>query len=499
MVKIIFKKIGLIFFGIFLALLILEVTLRIGGFIYDTKQHYGYNTPNKTENTYRILTLGESTTAKGYVKGHSSWPEELEIILNERSKDIKFRVFNEGMAGRYTSDILSKLEDNLDKYNPHMVIAMMGTNDEGLYIKHNKTFGGKLRLLFRDYRVYKLTEYIIEALKYKITNDKGYIREEIDKDAIIEQQYKENQINAANLAALSIKSKIEDKVEEMAKKAIEANPGDYIPYLMLGNLYNELNRLEEGIKMYTKYLEIRQKYDEHAAIQLARLYKRLGKISEAYDILKLVIFSNPDKIEEVIWVGEMYEELNKSDEAIDLFWITIEKNNNNYAAYSELAWYYLNNNMTQEAEEIFDRALKANPYTLSLTYRNVGYIYQRKGQFEKADEMFNRVAELRRDYYDPITLENYHKLYEILNERGIILIAMQYPTLDADGLKDMFRGDEEIIFISNEENFKRVLASSPYEEYFVDRVRGSFGHTTANGSILIAENVADVILNNVIV
>lgn len=88
---------------------------------------------------------------------------------------------------------------------------------------------------------------------------------------------------------------------------------------------------------------------------------------------------------------------------------------------------------------------------------------------------------------------HFRLMFNILNERDIKLVIMQYPTLDVDELKDMFDGSEDIIFISNEENFKEALENGKYEDYFIDHFRSTFGHATLLGNRLIAENVADTI------
>ena len=67
MVKIVIKRrhlqnISLIFLGILLSLVILETALRIGGFILLGLQHHE-NKITDSGGVYRILTLGESTTA----------------------------------------------------------------------------------------------------------------------------------------------------------------------------------------------------------------------------------------------------------------------------------------------------------------------------------------------------------------------------------------------------------------------------------------------------
>ncbi len=71
---------------------------------------------------------------------------------------------------------------------------------------------------------------------------------------------------------------------------------------------------------------------------------------------------------------------------------------------------------------------------------------------------------------------------------------MQYPILDINELKKMFEGNNNIIFVSNEENFKKALETGKYDDYFIDSFAGDFGHCTPKGNKLIAENVADAIL-----
>jgi len=79
----------------------------------------------------------------------------------------------------------------------------------------------------------------------------------------------------------------------------------------------------------------------------------------------------------------------------------------------------------------------------------------------------------------------------------ILFIVMQYPTLPVEQLKKDLKDSlyyDELIFISNEENFKQALQKHKTEEIFTDMFGGSFGHCTELGNTLIAENVAENIL-----
>ena len=51
--------------------------------------------------------------------------------------------------------------------------------------------------------------------------------------------------------------------------------------------------------------------------------------------------------------------------------------------------------------------------------------------------------------------------------------------VSVDDLKKMFSDAEGILFVSNEENFNQMLENKSYENLFVDRNNGDFGHLSA--------------------
>ena len=61
--------------------------------------------------------------------GHSSYPKQLEDILNNLDPGIRFAVINKGIPSANTGMIVSRLEENLNIYQPDMVLVMMGVND----------------------------------------------------------------------------------------------------------------------------------------------------------------------------------------------------------------------------------------------------------------------------------------------------------------------------------------------------------------------------------
>jgi lysophospholipase L1-like esterase len=86
------------------------------------------------------------------------------------------------------------------------------------------------------------------------------------------------------------------------------------------------------------------------------------------------------------------------------------------------------------------------------------------------------------------TAKHYQQLADLLKKKKISLVAMQYPTLSLENLKLNFKDQKEIVFITNEENFKQALARYPFQEIFLDNFRATWGHTTKLGHEIIAKS-----------
>lgn len=99
---------------------------------------------------YRILCLGDSTTAIG---GDSSWPGQLQEVLDAESDETRYVVINGGKTGVDSSDILAALQENLERYRPHLVIVMTGINENGVMMYRH--IPGSDSFFFERSRVFK--------------------------------------------------------------------------------------------------------------------------------------------------------------------------------------------------------------------------------------------------------------------------------------------------------------------------------------------------------
>ena len=290
----------LIIFGLFLCAMLLEAGLRIGEFVFLSLQEYKSRLSIQEKGTYRILCLGESTTA-------NAWPHPLEEILNQQAIGIKFSVVDKGVPGTTLARILSQLEYNLTEYNPDMLIVMAGIHDErgfGIYQDMTYSFFRSCTFL-KNLKVYNLVKFLWIHIVNKTREIR--IHRLLEKDIITtrttnlkrpflfkdqENEYKKaididpKDVDAYLELGLNYEhSGLYDRARDMYKKAIEINRLAFRSYYALGYCYKYLGRYDETEEVIKKAIEIYPK-DDRAYGALAILYIEQGKNKLAGEYFK---------------------------------------------------------------------------------------------------------------------------------------------------------------------------------------------------------------------
>jgi lysophospholipase L1-like esterase len=154
------QAVALVALGVVVGLVLLEGGLRVSGALWLWSRERRNMAALATGADIRVLCVGESTTALG---GESSYPRQLERILNQTGGGRRFSVINVGVPGVTTDVVLARLPQQLDRYEPHVVITMLGIND-GLV-----SDGGLRRLpAFSSLRVVKLVYLAISHVREKL-------------------------------------------------------------------------------------------------------------------------------------------------------------------------------------------------------------------------------------------------------------------------------------------------------------------------------------------
>jgi len=85
----------------------------------------------KAAGSIRLMIVGSSTTFDPYVAGGDSaaWPARLEYWLNRLASHARFEVINAGVPGYTAADDLIRLELELYRYHPDVIVLYEGHND----------------------------------------------------------------------------------------------------------------------------------------------------------------------------------------------------------------------------------------------------------------------------------------------------------------------------------------------------------------------------------
>lgn len=420
--------------GLVFCLITLELSLRIGGFIILSFQEYSNRRAIYQEGAFRVMCIGESTTLLG---GKDSYPSLLETIFNQRKIGIKFSVINEGVGGVNSDYLILRLENNLNRYNPNMVIAMMGSNDQ--YIKYYEGIDGARSKLFKNLKTYKFFRLLWMHIMNK---------------AFLPQHYLNIVFGLKTCYAVEPDcTDLEDKLRRA--EGLGVNNADL--YMELGLCIAKHRRFEEAIELFKKSLEIK-----------------------------------PDNRMAYLFLGACYRDIRKFREAEEVFLKLLSISPMESNVYWALGRCYYEEGKLKESEEILKKASELNPKEEKI-YRALSLICRDIGKDEAAKQYMRKANEVSLGYGQQ-TRRNYLKLKEALDKRGIKLVCVQYPMRSIEPLKSLFDNPRGIIFVDNEKIFKEAVGKTSYKDYFTDMFGGDFGHCTRKGNRLLAENIAQVIM-----
>jgi len=478
------RKIFLIIIGIILSLVSIELTLRAGSFFYTSISEMRNRIGLKRAGVCRVLCIGESTTMGAY-------PRFLELSLNRKSRDVKFKVIDKGMRGTNTSIILNELPEYLKYYRPHFVVAMMGINDISYNLVCEKNN------FIKEMKLYKLLRIIYLHLKKPVARETG-------KEPISGQQLHLD-VNLDHPAR-----PLDNVLEPILK-----NIRDGMDYVQIKNTLNELKVRyphESGIYIELAELELahnkEQDYlkealryaggDKSIYREIILLYLRYGYVAEAENIIIKYLYGKCEG-EEAYWVdlklASIYSRTKRPQEALKLFKKAELMHPESTALLCTSADVMEALGMTKEAEENIHKALVLEPDN-QLTIGKAALFYMNTGNEKLAKEYFNRYEMSRNELCKYITRANYNKVVALVKNANAKMICMEYPMRKLEPLISMLDNDKEILFIDNENTFKQAVKKEGYDAIFVDNFAQVFGHCTNRGNELIAENLSDRILEH---
>jgi len=530
------QKVALVIFGIVLLAMLLEIGLRIGGFVFFALQEHRNRVSMQKEGAYKILCLGESTTALG---GEDSYPSQLEEVLNAHDAGITFSVINKGVGGTTTPRIIDKLPGYLKEYQPDMIVSMMGINDyDDMRIDIN-TLTGKKPTFFQSLRVYKLFSLLNKHIRSKIED----LTSNEELLVSIDQE-----VSGLEVKILGDDSTDPTKYYEggsffrekgdyakagvMFEKFLELSPEDYYSHLDIGWYYKNHGELKEAERVFKAarridpsksnayiglgwtyghswnrpgYLELAEDMFNQAIkrdpkniypyIEAASFYREPAKNEISVKLINKAIKIDPDSIKLYQILGDAYNMLGKDDLLGKMLTKVRSFPPDTKLDYLWLIQHYLERHDFVNVEGVFEEALGKGMVDDKF-YRVMRASFEMQKKYDLAAEYFRKAQDSFLENCNAVTYYSYQRLKDIVFQAGKKLVCMQYPMRSLDTLKALVGNTEDVILVDNQQIFKDAAAQKGHEEYFTDMFAGDFGHCTREGNRLIAESLAKGILNS---
>lgn len=248
----------------------LEISLQAAGLILRTYRER-YQHLNDTAGRYRILALGESTTAD-LLNGESPWPKELQHRLDSDQRTQGITVINEGIPGTDTGATFTRLEALLDRYNPNLVVTMMGVNDVhalGAYAAPPTATQSAIRAL-KSLRTVRLA---LNIRRFLI----GYGQAETET----QPKWTEETGAAKKLLFAGEIAYHQGRLDEavsLLRESASQNPEGFAPLLRLGTIYTEQSQWEKAEAPLKRSFELRPSHVSY--LLLSRTFEALRRTPE---------------------------------------------------------------------------------------------------------------------------------------------------------------------------------------------------------------------------
>lgn len=495
--------------GFLFALLLIEIGLRILGWVYtgnlwdEKKRAHGKET--------RILCLGDSFVYGVGAQRDKCFPRQLEILLGDG-----YKVINLGMGAQNSSGVVERLHQNIEAIRPDIIILLAGVANSWNYWGYQKYLcsnrrksfseaddhcspgfdttvpqesGFKANMIFSATRcqggnwMHSYDEFLQRV--YSLAYDQLYrvrifklvkllyrnVNENKDNQRVRDRLVKCDKLKMENFYDCS-DTEINNAIAEF-KSAIALDPANMTNYQKLGLAYKALRTYDESIKYFKIAIEKNPRMARNYT-ELGLVYEEMGMHKESQHYLKQAIKIDPNEYVAYLILGHTYYRTNNIGKALSSYKKSIEINPDDDNGFIGLMTIY------QESQ---NEIVRSNILAIFKEINGrMGYNNSKASQcmsilspaLENKDTRINQWIE-----------DDMKHIIHMCKQRNIRPILLNYP--ENSGLNPLLRTIAEtnsIDFVDNESVFKGLLLKSKREEYF-----SPDGHCNAWGYAVMAENI----------
>lgn len=459
------------FFGL------LEIGLRVVGSFYiwnynPTLDYFGHpikeefignSYRNESKGVYKILCVGDSYTFGGEEKYETVYPYLLQEKLNEHYKEKNFLVFNGGSCEYNSRQVLVRLPNFIHKYDPDMIIVLVGgTNRFNLALSDLR--GGGFLGFLRSFRIYKMAKII-----------------------------------AMNLDRKFLKLKPKDFYFDKDDFGIDGYEKANSRYVKASEYLNKMSSLVEILPNYTQH-------------QKAWVFCNNKDYSKALEIYKTLSKEQPNDIKIVCDMAHVYYKLENIKKAEEIYNKVYSLNPDSEFVLNRMAYFY-NMLCRQGRPNVYYhlKAIEFDPFYNLHNYHNLllGYRYQSEYDADFIIKFFDKLKEKKPKllnhplfvrYYDFFAnqkqwdskidkwlMSDFKEIEKLCKDKDIELVVQNYPYgyALANRVSKEFAKKYSLVFVDNEKVFSQAIGKGvSLEEFLYDDF-----HCKPKGHSLMAENV----------
>ncbi|MDD3295833.1 MAG: tetratricopeptide repeat protein [Candidatus Omnitrophica bacterium] len=219
------------------------------------------------------------------------------------------------------------------------------------------------------------------------------------------------------IATVLINMRRFDEAEKILLEVKEIDPNNLDVSLVLIFVYSYAQKdkeLEEEYEFFLEKAHESKPKDIGISEYLAQFYFYKKKPQQAIEVYKKIIETNPKHVTAYFWLGYLYEEAGRRREAVDMWKAGLEIDGSYAPILNSLGYVYAQEgNNLDLAEEMVQKALKEEPEN-GAYLDSLGWIYYRKGDFDKAKEYLEKSITYIKD---PEVYEHLGDLYITTGEK----------------------------------------------------------------------------------
>ncbi|MBU1124708.1 MAG: tetratricopeptide repeat protein [Candidatus Omnitrophica bacterium] len=268
------QKIAFLIFGMVLFMVGTELLLRAGGWVYYGWWQKGAQSLQEDNRitaedqllsdrsgdigaARRVLCVGDSFTFGFGAPFGNSYPAQLQALCKVNAKDL-YVIYNCGIPGCSSAELLRRFSGYLKKYNPDIVFLLVGSNDisnpgfsEIVSAGQGRQtcFSSFSNLIFR-LRIYKVFRFVQESIQKLI------LTTYLTRNNIVKEEMDEQNSEIQIAYSFFLQGELE-RARQLFRKVISDNPTYAHTYLFLGQLYAATEEFSKALDCFEKFISLR--------------------------------------------------------------------------------------------------------------------------------------------------------------------------------------------------------------------------------------------------